>query len=196
MSTNARGWTCPDDPTALETANVCLSALSKNLDGGMTLTGSREHKCAEPDCTTLTTEHLLNMNVVAHDCDDSTWGPLFDGPFVVQNLVTLFDKNNLGRGLHAGDFTWNGPGVQVVGRISGMTNVGTHRAPAFSTCQKCGDTEVMEGRLCGSVVYAKDPSLKDNQVFGAYRIHFYTAQGSPVQGTFEGVLLRPCLVEG
>lgn len=85
----------------------------------------------------------------------------------------------------------------MVGRISGMTNVGTHREPAFfPACQRCDDTLVMEGRLCGSVVSSQDPRLKNSQVFGVYRIRLYSlTNASDVKGTFEGVLLRPCLQE-
>jgi hypothetical protein len=54
----------------------------------------------------------------------------------------------------------------------------------------------MEGRLCGSVENSEDPRLKNSQVFGVYRIRFYSvANSSDVKGTFEGVLLRPCLQE-
>ncbi|HEX4966782.1 MAG TPA: hypothetical protein VF173_38585 [Thermoanaerobaculia bacterium] len=198
MSTNEYGWTCPDDPSVLEKADVCLRALSKDLDGVMNPQNIRPHICQDPGCQTLTTVHDLEMSVKMHlPCDDPEWGPVFDGSFTVQKLVTIFDKDDMGRGLHAGDFLWTGAGVQVTGRISGMTNVGTHREPAFfPACQQCDTREVMEGRLCGSVVKANDSKLENSQVFGAYRIHFYAASvSSDVKGTFEGVLVRPCVQE-
>jgi len=194
VSTNQ--WTSPDVPSVLWEANVCLSPLSKDLDGVMNPQDRRPHICHEPGCETLTTTHSLGVYAKAHPpCDDLQWGPVFDGPINVPKLVTIFDKDDMGRGLHAGDFTWSVAGLQVAGRISGMTNVGTHREPAFfPSCQSCDDTLVMEGRLCGSVVSTQDPRLKNSQVFGVYRIRFYSvANSSDVKGTFEGVFLRPCL---
>ena len=79
--------------------------------------------------------------------------------------------------------------------MSGMTNEGTHREPAFDGCQKCGDIGVMEGRLCGRLVRASDPALIGAQVTAMYRFAFEPSEkggeGS-LKGTIEGVVVRNC----
>jgi hypothetical protein len=111
--------------------------------------------------------------------------------------VSVFDQDGLHRGFHAGDFVWQGvPGLQVVGRISGVTNVGTHRAPAFKDCQKCDDKGVMEGRLCGQIASTSNVALNGCQVIAAYRINFDPGaaggQGA-VRGTLEGMIICSCV---
>ena len=48
---------------------------------------------------------------------------------------------------------------------------GTHREPAFKDCQQCGDTGLMEARLCGRLATA-DPALVGAQVTAAYRFAY------------------------
>jgi len=191
----ANQWTCPEDPPTLLTTTVCLSALSKDMRGELDLTDRIEKKCPKPECRTLTTVHRLLVEMAPHDPCDSSLAKYFNGRLVVERLVTIFDQDGNHRGFHAGDFQWFGQGVQAAGRISGMTNVGTHRKPVFEPCQECGDRGVMEGRLCGSVVETEFGELKGCQVIGVYRIRFDPqeggAQGS-VEGTFEGVIVCPC----
>jgi hypothetical protein len=48
----------------------------------------------------------------------------------VGRLVTAFEIDGEHRGFHAGDFEWTvTAGLKVAGRMSGVTNVGTHREP-------------------------------------------------------------------
>ena len=82
------------------------------------------------------------------------------GSLKVARLASAFKKNGMGRGLHAGQFVWEGTGVTIKGTLNGITNAGTHRAPAFKECQVCKEVGVMEGTLCGTVVKAEDPKLK------------------------------------
>jgi hypothetical protein len=139
--------------------------------------------------------HELKVEVVAHAPCDSPEGRVLNGTLDVARLITAFEQDGDHRGLHAGDFVWTGVGTQVAGRMSGMTNVGTHRQPAFDKCQVCHARGVMEGRLCGEIVEAHDPKLKGCEVFGVYRIRFDpSAKGGSggVAGTFEGVIVCPC----
>ena len=62
------------------------------------------------------------------DCDGEASACL-DGRFLVRNLVHALIEDGQGRGPHTGDFVWRGDCLAVVGEMSGMTNVGTHRAP-------------------------------------------------------------------
>jgi hypothetical protein len=91
----------------------------------------------------------------------------------VGRLVTAFEIDGEHRGFHAGDFEWTvTAGLKVAGRMSGVTNVGTHREPPLKPCQKCDERGVMEGRLSGQVTTSQDPALNGCQVIAAYRIRF------------------------
>jgi len=82
--------------------------------------------------------------------------------------------------------------------MSGVTNVGTHRYPAFPTTpavQACGSRGVMEGRLCG-LIDRGPKELQGCRVQAAYRIRVKpTANGLPAQsvlGTLEGLVICGC----
>jgi hypothetical protein len=111
----------------------------------------------------------------------------------VGRLVTAFEIDGEHRGFHAGDFEWTvTAGLKVAGRMSGVTNVGTHREPPFKPCQKCDERGVMEGRLCGQVTTSQDPALKRCQVIAAYRIRFDPSRkggNGDVEGTLEGLII-------
>ena len=98
--------------------------------------------------------------------------------------------------MHAGDFVWTGvAGVTVNGRLSGMTNEGTHRQPAFNGCQRCDQRGVMEGLLCGQIAAPANDDLNGAQIAASYRITFDpTANGraGATQGTLEGMIITPC----
>lgn len=188
-------WSCPDDPPALWKRDVCLNALSKDWRGELNLEEREEHACNKPECKTFKTIHRLKVGVQPHPPCDSSLAKYFDGTLVVERLYTVFDQNGNQRGFHAGDFEWFGQGVRVAGRISGMTNVGTHREPVFEPCERCHHPGIMEGRLCGSVVETDVSELRENQVIGIYRILFDPSEGGgsgSVRATFEGVIVSPC----
>jgi hypothetical protein len=187
---------CIDDPITIHQKEWCLSAVSKDVKGEMHLSESKSHQCHTPPCKTLKTVHQLKIAIAAHPLCDSHPAGLLNGDLVVERLVTVFDTDGVHRGLHSGDFTWNGAaGIHVTGRLSGVTNVGTHRAPAFNDCQKCDERGVMEGRLCGRIQSPNQPALNGCQVTGAYRIRFdpgATGGQGAVRGTLEGVILCSC----
>jgi hypothetical protein len=187
---------CLDDPAIILQKDWCVSALSKDLTGVLHLVDSKPHQCKVPACKTLKTVHQLKVKVATHAPCDSHTGVLLDGTIAVDKLVTVFDTDGLHRGFHSGDFTWQGvPGLQVTGRMSGVTNVGSHRAPAFATCQKCDDKGVMEGRLCGQIASTSNAALNGCQVVADYRIKFdpsTTGGQGDVRGTLEGVIICSC----
>jgi hypothetical protein len=185
---------CFDDPAAILEKAFCVSAVSKDLKGELRLAASKEQKCAEPKCKTLRTVHELKVEVVAASCDSTAARPL-NGALGVK-LSTAFDTDGNHRGFHSGDFTWTGAGgLKITGRMSGVTNEGSHRVP-IKACQKCGDLGIIEGRLCGQVVEpGRNPKLKGCQVIAAYRIKFdpsTTGGQGAVVGTLEGVLVCFC----
>lgn len=187
---------CLDDPATILKRKMCLHALSKNLKGELKLNVKEEQKCEQPPCRTLKTVHLLKMVVKTNPPCDSKHGAMLDGDFVIERLVTAFEVDGGHRGFHAGDFTWNDSGIHAAGRISGMTNVGTHRKPVFDpACQSCETRGVMEGRFCGQIIEAKLPMYNGGQILGSYRIRYdpsATGGSGTVVGVIEGVLIFPC----
>ena len=184
---------CFDDPAAILEKAFCVSALSKDLKGELGLLSSKEQKCHEPACKTLRTVHGLKTMVVNTACDSATAKPL-NGTLTVK-LITAFDTDGMHRGFHSGDFAWTGAGgLKVTGRMSGVTNEGSHRHP-IQDCQKCADRGIMEGKLCGEVVEAGDSKLKGCQVIAAYRIRFdpsVKGGSGAALGTIEGVIVCFC----
>jgi len=186
---------CDGRPAELVKAVLCLDEISKNVNGDLVIVDADDHVCRKLDCKTLTVEHLLRVEISSHDCD-SKIGSLLDGRLSSRDLTTVFvDGSGLRRGTHVGTFVWRTSVGTIQGRMSGMTNEGTHREPAFDGCQKCGDVGVMEGRLCGRLVRASDPALIGAQVTAMYRFAFEPSEkggeGS-LRGTIEGVVVRSC----
>ncbi len=135
-----------DDAKALYQRHMCLLPVSKNLRGRLHHCMSERQECHEPECVTYKTDHVLNLEALGFDCDGDVSACL-DGSFLVRNFVNALIDSGLGRGPHTGDFYWQGECMVVVGEMSGMTNVGTHREPVFDPCQQCDEKQVMEGRL-------------------------------------------------
>ena len=185
-----------DSAAQLLKLRACLNPLSKNADGELNLLDAQRHECKEDKCVTLTTEHVMQLELSTNKPCDSETGQRFDGKFVVRQLVTVLDQGvGEGRGMHSGDFQWRAADVMVEGTITGMTNVGTHRKPVFSECQICHDPGYMEGRLVGKVTRAADESLVGCEVTAAYRLRFDPSKGfqsTATQGTVEGLVVTPC----
>ena len=188
--------TCLDDPGTILKQDWCLSALSKDLSGTLVLAGGISHQCRKPPCKTLKTTHHVKLNAVGHQPCDSSAAKLLDGQIAIDRLITVFDQDGSHRGFHVGDFVWQGvKGLQVSGRISGVTNVGTHRLPALTDCQKCDAKGVMEGRLCGQIASTTHPELNGCQVIADYRIKFdpgTTGGQGALLATLEGVIICLC----
>lgn len=184
---------CFDDPGRIYKENVCLKAVSKNFEGELRLQDRDIQKCSDPECKTLKTIHGLKVEVREHDCDEVK---RLNGVLKVERLATAFqDGDGERRGVHAGDFRWDGVGVVIAGRMSGITNAGTHRDPYFDPCQECYAPGIMEGRMCGSVVDTKDPELRGCYYVGMYRLIFDPSSGGgegAIKGLFEGSLICPC----
>lgn len=173
---------------------VCLSALSKNLKGELHLEESERERCRPRNCITLEALHTLRLEVHSHDCDSSV-GKLLDGRLGARLVHKFLDGDGNNRGVHEGSFRWRSQGLLAIGRLHGVTNVGTHRQPVFDPCQRCDERGVMEGMLHGRIVRAKDRRLLGCELRAAYRIRFdpSTQGGSgAVQGTLEGAVVCDC----
>jgi hypothetical protein len=191
---------CLDDPRELRDLAFCMHPVSKDVRGELVLLDSDLQRCAEEECRTLKTDHLLTLeNVVAHEPCDGELSRLLDGRLVVRSLITAFaDGSGERRGLHTGVFDWSGSGGRVRGTLSGTTNAGTHRQPAFDPCQECEAPGFIEGRLCGQVLRAANERLRGCSVAASYRLRFDAneqAVGSGVTGIIEGLIVCPCAAE-
>lgn len=201
---------CPDDPQLMLEQRLCVSALSKDLQGEIDDRQAERRECDDPRCVTVTTRQGLRLDVTASQppsggCDRDP--AKLAGALEVRDLVHVFDFDgeNIQRGLHSGDFRWQSPtpppappSTLVLGRLSGVTNAGTHREPALRRCQRCEARGFLQGRLCGTIVRAEDPQLRGCQVFANYLLHVseLVSDGIPAQGgvvgTLEGVLVCGC----
>jgi hypothetical protein len=174
---------------------VCLSSLSKDFEGELRRVESTEERCRDPDYTTLETVHQIELRVSRHDCDSDV-GALLDGVLHSGDLVHKFeDGDGNRRGVHEGSFRWKGAGAQATGTLRGVTNVGTHRKPAFDECQRCDDRGVMEGLLLGTIRRARDRRLVGCRLQAAYRLRFDPSSeggSGAVAGTLEGSVVCDC----
>jgi hypothetical protein len=174
---------------------VCVSPLSKDLEGELDLVHSERETCRTLECKTLETQHHLKLAVSRHDCDSGAAG-LLDGTLASGDLAHKFsDADGNRRGVHEGTFRWSGSGATAVGTLRGVTNAGTHRAPAFDECQRCDNPGVMEGLLVGTIRRARDRRLIGCTIQAAYRLRFdpSTDGGSgAVRGTLEGAIVCDC----
>jgi hypothetical protein len=174
---------------------VCVTPLSKDLEGGLDLVHSERESCRRLRCKTLETQHHLKLRVTRHDCDADV-AKVLDGTLASGDLVHKFaDADGNRRGVHEGTFRWSGSGTLATGTLRGVTNAGTHREPAFDPCQKCEDPGVMEGLLVGTIRRARDRRLIGCTIQAAYRLRFDpSSEGGSggVRGTLEGAIVCDC----
>jgi len=177
---------------------VCLDAVSCDVRGELTLDNHISQPCTEPDCVTLKTLHTVFLYARSTRCNAVDLGA---GTLQLYNLVTAFQRDGNGRGVHRGNFVWESPGIGtrslVYGDVVGVTNVGTHREPPFPPCQSgCDQQGVLEGQLYNGVfeVYSS-PGYRGATLSAAYRIAFTpTPDGGAgsLEGTVEGAVLADC----
>jgi hypothetical protein len=186
---------CHATPAELFAAEVCLYELSKDAEGRLSPPEGQQHVCPEDDCRTLTIDQDLGLSLRPHDCDSDV-GRLFDGELRSVDLATVYvDGDGTRRGMHTATFSWRCQIGLVQGTLAGLTNEGTHRVPVFDECQRCSETGVMEGRLCGRLVRSAEPRLAGAQVVAAYRLRFDSSREGAlggVRGTLEGLVVRTC----
>jgi hypothetical protein len=186
---------CPDDPRLMLEQRTCVTALSKIALGRIGPPEPERRECDDPPCLTVTTRQELELDDIQPFGCDQDPVPL-RGVLRIVDLIHVFDKNAEERGFHSGDFRWESDGTLVFGRMSGITNAGTHHPPVLE-CQDCRAPGFLQGRLCGSIARTPDPALRGAQVFANYLLHVEELRGDGipeqrVRGTVEGVLVRGC----
>jgi hypothetical protein len=169
---------------------ICMQQVSKDLAGEFVVEQKEQLECAEPPCVTLKGWLTFRIDVTPHRRCDAV--PAFDGK-IQGELVFAYINDGHGRGYHLGKFEWFGSASTLMGRMSGVTNAGTHRAPATAACEDCDPGGHMEGRLDAVVVEGEHQGCR---VLATYVIDFDA--GTDVQdtglrgGTLEGVSICPC----
>src|SRR5436305_13390801 len=93
---------CPDDPCTMLTRVMCVSPVSKNLEGEAKPPQGNPRECSDPSCTTLTTLQTLELRAVTNQPCDGHEGVLLDGDIVVTDFVTVLHGDGGGRGFHSG----------------------------------------------------------------------------------------------
>jgi hypothetical protein len=188
---------CFDNPADIFGSDTCVTSLSKDVRGETVLEASKRHVCAKTKCITLRTQGVLKVALVSHSPCDEALAQVLSGSLAIKTLATAYEKDGLGRGVHAGDFRWiSAKKDEIDGRMSGITNGGLVRAAPFTPgFEKCVSEGILVGRLCGRVVKTVNPSLRGAQIVATYRLHATpTAKGESgaVIGTMEGVVIIPC----
>ena len=154
-------------------------------------------RCKETQCVTLRTTAILQLVLDSNAPCDEALGQELSGRFEVDDPATAYEKDGLGRGVHAGNFVWTSTkGVVVQGKMSGITNAGLVRAKPFAPgVEKCVSEGILVGRLCGQVVKTEDPKLRGASVVATYRLKAIaspTGENGQAFGTIEGVVVVPC----
>jgi hypothetical protein len=189
--------TCFDDPKQILDSETCVASLSKDAHGQIDLRSSTSRDCKEPRCVTLRTAGVLRLALTSNPPCDGLLAQTLWGTLSVDAFATAYEKDGMGRGVHAGDFVWTTPtGIELHGRMSGITNAGLVRAKPFvPNIEKCVSEGILVGRLCGQVTKTQNAKLKGARVVATYRLKADgTAKGENghVVGTVEGVVVTPC----
>jgi hypothetical protein len=190
---------CPDDPAEVYEKNVCLHAASKDAKGDLRPLERKDDECPPERCHTLKTIHLLYLGVdpsgPEQGCDSQESAAL-NGRFYVRDLAHVFtDGDPTRRGFHAGTFRWIGNAATATGRVSGISNAGTHRKDPFEPCQRCHAPRVDGGPLLRHDQPGGRRPLVGCQLIGTYRFRMEPSafeQGGSVVGTLEGLIVCAC----
>lgn len=188
---------CFDNPDDILGSDTCIATLSKDVRGKTSLESSTRHTCATSRCVTLRTHGALKVALASNATCDGALAKLLSGSLAIRTLATAYEKDGLGRGVHAGDFRWITTNHdEIDGRISGITNGGLVRAAPFNPAiEKCISEGILVGRLCGRVVKSENPKLAQAQILATYRLHTTATrkgESGAVIGTIEGVVITPC----
>jgi hypothetical protein len=190
--------TCFDDPTRVFEDSICVLSVSKDLKGELRPPKHRAHDCTDHQCKSFQTIGEMKATIHTDPPCDSERARMLDGTLVVRNWATAYDTDIKLRGVHAGDFTWLGRGIELSGRMSGITNAGILRAPVFQpAAETCLEPRVMVGRMCGSVVKAPEglAYLEHANIVAVYRfllVDPHPNTPTAFKGTLEGALIPSC----
>ncbi len=166
--------------------------VSKDLKGGFGLTDIEKQECKSPQCITVKSRLNFKLEATSHKPCDSTKARSLDR--VLSGILVFTNIDDVKqRGYHIGTFKWDTSASQLTGRLSGVTNAGTHREPYIKCDEKCYAPGHMEGRLDAVVVGGEH---KGCRLLAAYMIDFgrfeKPGDNPGAKGTLEGVLICAC----
>ena len=177
------------DPVAFHKEPICMVPVSKDLSGRFIQKAVDKQECKSPRCSTLKALHAFELKVTSHkQCDKEP--DALDGALKGKLSFAYIDTGEY-RGYHTGKFEWSGSASRLIGRLSGVTNAGTHRDPLMD-CEKCEAPGHMEGRLDAVVVRGEHQGCR---LLATYMVGFdqsADAADTKAQGTLEGVLICSC----
>lgn len=173
------------DPGEAYADRICLHEVSKRIRGRFRVAEQGRQDCESPSCHTLKQAGEFEAEVVSGPCDSERAKPL-SGALQGQFVAAYADSDTTNRGGQTGRFTWQGSGAELVGRMRGIVNAGTHYPPV-DECEKCYSLNHVEGWLRAAVV---EGTHKGCRVSATYALKLDT-EGN-FEGTLEGLLICQC----
>src|SRR5215210_1479929 len=138
------------DPVEHFREPVCMIRVSKDWKGEFRVADRAEQKCQDPHCTTVKGLIKLESKVQRHRPCDAVGAGSLDGDIAGLLAFSYIDDGQR-RGYHVGKVEWAGGGSKLIGKMTGVTNAGTHRAPLMQ-CERCEEPGHMEGSLEAVVI--------------------------------------------
>ena len=173
------------DPREAYADKICVHEISKVLEGRFELEEHGVQGCEQPSCKTLKQMGRFKAVLDAGPCDSKESAALtgeLEGYFV----SAYKDGDTTNRGGQTGKFEWRGTGAELVGRMRGIVNAGTHYRPV-GDCEKCYTLNHVEGWLRAAVQQGAHQGCR---VAASYTLKLDTTGG--FRGTLEGLLICQC----
>ncbi len=164
---------------------ICVHEVSKVIRGEFRVEMQDKQGCDSPSCQTLKQAGEFRAEVTAGPCDSElskSLDGMLGGPFV----AAYKDADSTNRGGQTGKFKWHGGGPDLVGRMRGVINAGTHHPPV-DECEKCHTLNHVEGWLRAAVVDGEHDGCR---VAAMYALKLDSEGG--FVGTLEGLLVCQC----
>ncbi len=182
---------------------LCVTGFSQNIVGR--LLKSRKEKASSHACKTKSYEQTMEMTLVPNPKTPQYNNHMGGGKIKIMNLRHLLQPyKKTQSGLHQGRFHWwltyDGKTIEVMGRVKGLTHVGTHHKPAVSPPnEKLLVPGYWELALHGTVINGKQ---KGERVRASVALRFpqgvltfpsFATDNLPdFKGTVEGVMEKDC----
>ncbi len=169
---------------------VCLYEVSKILRGEAEVVQTETQECSEPSkCKTLKRHSRFRMELEPGPCDSPVSKETLSGKAEGDIVGVFVDGDMTKRGGHTGAFRWVTGSSELVARMRGVSNAGTHHEPV-DECEKCYVPGHAEGWLRAAVVEGHSEGCR---VAGSYAMKFDISEGGTTfTGTLEGLLICQC----
>ena len=173
------------DPREAYADKICVYEVSKVIRGEFRVEEHGTQECGEPSCKTLKQAGEARAELRPGPCDSKESAALtgmLEGTFV----SAYKDGDTTNRGGQTGKFKWVGAGSELIGRMRGVVNAGTHYPPV-DECERCHTVNHVEGWLRAAVV---EGTHRGCRVAATYALKLDTEGG--FEGTLEGLLVCQC----